>query len=273
MDKQTSHHKDVTVTEATLTAPSPYAAPASNLQKLPEAGMPLTVEQALVRGYDFGVFALLGEAWERTKGTKRVILGSYLLFTVVMMGLSFILPMVLMGAGAISVALLQGLGIVISVLLSIAAFVMIMALIYPFVVGVLMVGIRRAADQPIIFGEVFSHFGRTLPLVIAAVLMTILICIGNLLFLIPGIYLGIAYSLTLPLIVERGLSPWQAMEASRKGISQHWFKVLGLYLLLGLIIMASMLTLGILLIWTLPMMVVANGILYRTIFGVLPQTK
>lgn len=252
---------------------SPYAAPASNLQERPESATPLSIEQTLARGYDFSIGEVISEASQRMKGTKRIILGSYLLFSVVMMGLAFIVPMVLMALGALSIVAFQGVGIAFSILLAVLGFALLIALVYPFVVGVLMVGIRRAADQPITFGEVFSHFGRTLPLVVAAFLMVIMISLGNLLFLIPGIYLSIAYSLTLPLIVERGLSPWQAMEASRKGISKHWFKVLGLQLLIALILMASMLTLGILLIWTLPLAVVANGILYRTIFGVLPVAK
>ena len=66
--------------------------------------------------------------------------------------------------------------------------------------------------------------------------------------------------LAIPLIVERGLSPWQAMEASRKAITQHWFKVFGLFLLLGLI-------------WTIPLFVMVMGVLYRTIFGVLPVAR
>ena len=74
-----------------------------------------------------------------------------------------------------------------------------------------------------------------------------------LLLLIPGIYLSIAYRLAIPLVVERGLSPWQALEASRKAISQHWFKVFGLFFVLMLIMLLSMIPLGIGLIWTLPL--------------------
>ena len=139
--------------------------------------------------------------------------------------------------------------------------------------GLNMVGIRRAADQPVSFNEIFSHFGRTLPLLITAVVMMALVYLGMILLLIPGIYLSIAYILAIPLVVERGLSPWQALEASRKAISQHWFKVFGLFLLLGIITMLSAIPLGIGLIWTIPLMVVAMGVLYRTIFGVLPAAQ
>ena len=111
------------------------------------------------------------------------------------------------------------------------------------------------------------------PLIITAVVMMLLIYLGMILLLIPGIYLGVAYLLAVPLVVERGLSPWQALEASRKAITQHWFKVFGLFIVLGLIVIVSAIPLGIGLVWTIPLMVVAMGVLYRTIFGVLPAAR
>jgi uncharacterized membrane protein len=74
-------------------------------------------------------------------------------------------------------------------------------------------------------------------------------------------------------VVERGLSPWQALETSRKAISQHWFKVFGLFLLLGIIMGLSMIPVGIGLIWTIPLFIISMGVLYRTIFGVLPPAN
>jgi uncharacterized membrane protein len=58
------------------------------------------------------------------------------------------------------------------------------------------------------------------------------------------------------------------MEASRKAIMHHWFKVFFLLLAMSLIIFASMLPLLIGLNWAYPMSVVLIGILYREIFGV-----
>lgn len=136
-----------------------------------------------------------------------------------------------------------------------------------------MIGIRRAADQPISFNDVFSGLGLFVPLLITALLMTALIYIGTLLFVIPGIYLGVAYMLAIPLVIERGLSPWQALETSRKAINQHWFKVFGLFLALGVIMIIGMIPLGIGLIWTLPLFIISMGVLYRTIFGVLPTAN
>ena len=73
--------------------------------------------------------------------------------------------------------------------------------------------------------------------------------------------------MTYPLIIEKDLSPWEAMEASRKAIHHHWFQVFGLFFVMGLIFMISALPLGIGTFWTMPMGVIMFGIVYRTIFG------
>ncbi len=261
-------------------APNPFAAPASNLQAIADTGSVPTIEEALSRRYDFGVSDLLGEAWRLTKGTKGIIIGGFVVFYAALFAVMNILTIVLTIFGVAGVA---GLGLMSgddgsmavgamfafmigSMLLGFLA----TAMVYPFLAGINMVGIRAAAGQPVRFGEMFSHFGRSVPVVITALLMSVLIMVGYFLFVIPGIYLSVAYMLAIPLVVERGLSPWQALETSRKAIGQHWFKVFGLLMIFGVLMALSGLTLFIGLLWLIPLMVVAIGVLYRTIFGVRP---
>lgn len=248
-------------------ATNPYAVPTSQLQDAPAGAQAPSVEQALSRGYDFTIGGLLNEAWQLTKGTKGIIIGGFLIFYVAILVASFVVGAVL---GIFS---LFSDNLVLIIIGQLLTTIIASAVSYPFFAGLNMVGIRRAAGQPFSFNEIFSHFGSLVPLLIAAVLMMVLIYLGMILLLIPGIYLAVAYMLAIPLIVERGLSPWQAMEASRKAITQHWFKVFGLFLLLGLIVMVSAIPLGIGLIWTIPLFVMVMGVLYRTIFGVLPVAR
>lgn len=251
------------------TTPNPYAAPTSQLRDTSNDGQALTIEQALSRGYDFNIGDLISEAWQRTKGTKGIIIGGFIVFYVVLLVASFVFGGIFGLIGLTGGDELGMAAIIAQMLIGIFA----SALAYPFMAGINMVGIRRAADQPISFNEIFSHFGRTVPLLITAVVMMVLVYLGLILLIIPGLYLSIAYMLAIPLVVERGLSPWQALEASRKAITQHWFKVFGLFLLLGLIVGLSAIPLGIGLVWTIPLMIIAMGILYRTIFGVLPAAQ
>lgn len=246
---------------------NPYAVPSSQLQEAPSGDQALSIEQALSRGYDFTIGGLLSEAWQLTKGTKGIIIGGFVVFYLAIFVASFII------GGVLGIFSMFSENLVLIIISQLLTTIFASAVSYPFIAGLNMIGIRRAAGQPFSFNEIFSHFGRTLPLLGVAVLMMLLIYLGMILLLIPGIYLAVAYMLAIPLVVERGLSPWQAMEASRKAITQHWFKVFGLFLLLGLIVSISAIPLLIGLVWTIPLFVVAMGVLYRTIFGVLPVAR
>lgn len=263
------------------TVPNPYAVPSSNLQAAVDTSQVPTIEEALSRRYDFSVGELLSESWGRIKGTKGIILAGFVVFYAALFAVMNVLTLLLTIVGVAGVA---GLGLATggddtslamgavgamligTILLSFLS----TAMVYPFLAGINMVGIRRAADQPVRFGEMFSHFGRFIPIVITSLLMTLFIVIGYFLFVIPGIYLSVAYMLAVPLVVERGLSPWQALETSRKAIGQHWFKVFGLLIIFGVLMSLSVFTLFIGLLWLIPLMVVSIGVLYRIIFGVLP---
>jgi uncharacterized membrane protein len=97
----------------------------------------------------------------------------------------------------------------------------------------------------------------------------IMICtyLGFVLLIIPGIYLSIAYGLAKPLLVDRNLTPWQAMEVSRKALTHKWGSICLLYLAVMALVGLSALCLGIGLIWTMPWSMVVIGVLYRRIFG------
>ncbi|MEK1904214.1 MAG: hypothetical protein AAAB13_00410 [Pseudomonas sp.] len=250
------------------TAPNPYAAPSANLQELPANTQVPSIAEALSRGYDYSIGDLLSDAWQRVKGTKGIIFGGFVIFYVAMIIVTTILSAILGAIGILGETSATNL-----IIGQFAVSIIGSALTYPLLAGLNIVGIRRAADQPVSFNDIFSTLGRFVPLAVTALLMTVLVYIGTLLLIIPGIYLGVAYLLAIPLVAERGLTPWQALETSRKAISQHWFKAFFLFLALGLIMALSIIPLGVGLIWTMPLFVISVGVLYRTIFGVLPPAN
>jgi hypothetical protein len=245
---------------------NPYAAPVSNLQEAAVAEQVPSIEEALSRGYDFQVGALISESWRLVASSKGILIGGFLLYYAAIMlvntVLGFVLSLVGLEPGEDNLVGMFTSQFAIGILGSV--------LTYPLLAGLMLVGIRRAAGQEINFNQIFLAFNNPIPVIITGILMSVMVYAGMLLLLLPGIYLAFAYTLALPLVLERGLSPWQALETSRKAISQHWFKVFGWAMLLGLIILLSAIPLGIGLVWTMPMWMISTGILYRTIFGVLP---
>jgi hypothetical protein len=208
--------------------------------------------------YDFRVMEIISEAWARTSGTKGPIWGA--------IGLA-LLAIIAFSTGVAAIAsiigrgpLAAGLGGAAQLTISIAG--------YPFMAGLILIGIRRSIDLPINYKLAFSCFRMMLPIVIASILTSIFTTIGFFLLLIPGFYLSIAYLLTIHLIVDKEMGPWQAMEASRKGVQRRWFKAFGLYFLMSFICFLSAIPMGLGLIWTVPMFIIVGGILYREVFGV-----
>jgi uncharacterized membrane protein len=137
-----------------------------------------------------------------------------------------------------------------------------------FSAGLIYIGIRKVAGKSINWKMVFEGFSVAGKLIVATILQALLVGIGFLLLILPGIYLAIGYTMTVPLIVDRKMSPWQAMEESRKAIHGEWWKIFGLFVVMGLIFMISSLPFGLGLIWTWPMFVVLGGVVYRSLFGI-----
>jgi hypothetical protein len=81
--------------------------------------------------------------------------------------------------------------------------------------------IRR---QPAEFGDAFGGFSLAfLQLFLAGLVSGILFSIGLLFCLVPGIYLGVAWIFALPLVIDKNLDFWPAMELSRKVVTRHWW--------------------------------------------------
>jgi uncharacterized membrane protein len=100
--------------------------------------------------------------------------------------------------------------------------------------GLYLVFLKRVRGEPASLGDLFAGF-RTNPvhLVLAGVVTSILVWIGTTpcCLILPGVYLFVAWILTIPLVIDRRLEFWSAMELSRKTVTRVWFEMLGLVLL------------------------------------------
>ena len=100
--------------------------------------------------------------------------------------------------------------------------------------------------------------------------MGILLTIGFILLIIPGIYLSVGYLFVTMLIIDKRMQFWQAMETSRKIVTKKWWSFLGLIILLGLLNFVGALLLGIGLLVTVPWSVCILGAAYADIVGLEP---
>jgi hypothetical protein len=117
-------------------------------------------------------------------------------------------------------------------------------------------------------GDAFSGFGPvTGQLILLSLVMNILMIIGCVLCVIPGIYLAVAWLFAMPLVIDRQMNFWDAMESSRKMVNKHWFLVFAFLLVYTLLSLAGLIACCVGVFVTLPIGLGALMYAYETIFS------
>ena len=237
---------------------NPFAPPQAEL-KHPEAGTlthgERSLEDAMAGNWSITPSELFKQAWELKDGAKALCIGA-----VVISGF----------AGAISLGLSSEVTRHGTEIESLLTHIMILSVNAPLWAGMWRIVVKRAAGGNPHFAEMFGQFGKVVPLCIGSLILLVATYVGFALLILPGIYVAIAGALTIPLISERGLAPMDAFKTSLKAIRSHFFDVLTLYFLTGLVVLGGVLALGIGLIWALPTVLILGGVLALGIIWALP---
>jgi uncharacterized membrane protein len=221
-----------------------------------------SLERGLAGDYPLSIGEVISEAWERKNGNKGTVWAAMLMYFAALFVLSLVLRLVF-GAPPIPP---EGVAASTSPVQLIEQLLNIL-LVTPIWVGIIFLGVAIASDRPAKPVSIFSWYGRTVKLFITYILMVIMVMLGMLLLVLPGVYLAVAYQMALPLVADKDMGPWEALETSRKALTHKWFTFFGLLVIVVLASSVSMVLLGIPLIWILPAAVVGHGIVYRNIFG------
>lgn len=209
----------------------------------------------------FTMSTLLKDAWHYSKGAKGSIWGAVIFMYLILIGMGvasafYLVPLLPIQEDPLQVLLVEG-GL--QVLYTLLSFV--------FTAGIILIGINKIGQLPYSWKMVFSGFKRFGSLLLLFILQSVMLLIGFLLFLLPGIYLSVGYILAIPLLFVKKLSPWQALEASRKAVHKRWWTVFFTLVVMGILAAISSIPLGLGLIWTVPMFFILVGVLYYHFFG------
>ncbi len=94
---------------------------------------------------------------------------------------------------------------------------------------------KNARKEPVNFVDMGGGFSYFVPLSIGLLLANVFTALGFNAFIIPGLYLLIAYKFVIPVITLLGTNVWSGLETSRKVISIRWWSFLGYAMFLFLI--------------------------------------
>jgi len=222
---------------------------------------PGSIEETLAGRADLRVGAVLAEAWARTRGVKSPILaGSVAVFAL---------------ANLVSHYLGSWLGVDFEALLqnqpqdplaTTVLQVVLMMIVYPFMGGVLLFGLRHSVGLPVRFDDLFSQYRRVLPIVAVALLQSVLTGIGFALLIVPGLYLSFALILAVPLKVERDLPLFECLLTSVRLVNRKFLEVAALVLAAAALLLLGVISL-IGWIWTVPWTAMIFAIVYRQLAG------
>ncbi|NMP15511.1 hypothetical protein [Thalassotalea sp. Y01] len=232
-----------------------------------------TVEKAEQGDYTLDVASILKEGWAITKNHKTPIIS----------GLLFVFFIAIIAVSVIASYLGGPENMMADPQANVIANMVLTVIIWPFLAGVEMMGVSHAVGIKTRTGFVFAFLKRSAFIALTAIIVWSLTSLGFALIL-PGIYIAIALSLTVPLLIEKNMTPIQAIILSFKATRFQWLRLLQIYSALFSLAIMSILpaVMGAPLLISLPIMVVAllllapyyynvKGILYREIFGVSMQ--
>ncbi len=240
------------------------------------AGLP---QESLERDYDLDIGRCFANAWDLMKGNFGMIFGGVAIYLLVQGGMSLL-------------AQIPVIGIILSLVSIIVT--------GPLTAGVYYFLLKNIRHQPSDIGDIFAGFRIAFgQLILGYVVMALLsglaalpgaalmafpiyqfahheavtgvlvlwIGLAFILVLVPLVYLSVSWIFVLPLIIDRQMDFWPAMEASRKMVGKHWWSVFGLLVVCGLVNILGLLACCVGVFFSAPIAFGAMMYAYETIFS------
>lgn len=214
-----------------------------------ESGSQRSIDSLIQQGYSLDIGRSISRGWEILKQNMGPFIGYFVIVFLISVVLGFVFNDLRVVANLITL-IIGG----------------------PLNAGFFIVAFKIMKRQSTSFDDFFRGFNNFLPLSLTNILVSIVTLIGFILLIIPGIYLAVAYCFAIPLVVDKKMQPWEAMETSRKLITKQWFTffILGIVLLLINIVGAIPAGLGLLI--TVPLSYCTIAAAYESVVG-LPMTS
>lgn len=239
-----------------------YATPESDLEQRP-AGVRRggNIEDAIAGNIEVNMLETLAEAWRDLKGFKlkchiATLIWLAIYTVALLISIPVVFGLVALGADGETASLLGSLVQLVAI-----------AVTMPMMVGITVMGIRHSQRRSVSASTVLNYFHRAPAAILWYFLYSLMIMLGYVLLIVPGIYLTFAYMFSLPLMFEKDMSAWQSLEVSRKAVTRIWFRATGFVLLLCLLLVVGTIPLGLPLIWVLPWVALAFAMVYFKLFG------
>lgn len=137
----------------------------------------------------------------------------------------------------------------------------------PLITGLYMMGVSHARGHKTSVFSLFHYIPALLILALTHLVNNIIVQLGLVLLIVPGVYLWMATSFSLMLVADKSLTPIRAIILSCRVFNAYWSKLITIFAIFFLIFLTVPMTLGLSLIWVLPLYFSMLGLLYQELIG------
>ena len=249
---------------ATILAGAPPALPSSTLPGAAPS-TPISADELLQKDYELDVISCLSRAWALTQKNLLPVVGfSFLVFA----ASSVVDKLIELISGSSMDDMVQGHFTPQGVFLVLLTSLISAPVETVFLAGLYRYYLKLIRGQDTELGDAFSGFGAAfVPLVLLGIVQGVLVWLGVCLCILPGLYLGIAWAFAIPLVIDRHIGFWDAMELSRKVVTRHWFTILALVVLNAVVSLAGLIACCVGVLVTAPVAIIAMAYAYEDIFS------
>lgn len=171
----------------------------------------------------FSIVEAFKFAWERFKNNWAVLVGMAAIMWLVPLIPAFLLFGIAPDNQGQAVAIVSVIGLLMVVL---------NMLIFR---GALKLGLKVHDNQPTGIQEIWADTGKILSFLGTAILFGVILIVGLILLIIPGIIWGVKYSMSVLVAVDRGLSPKDALKKSAELTRGYFWPLLSFYAVVAIV--------------------------------------
>ncbi|QDH81416.1 hypothetical protein FKX85_21235 [Echinicola soli] len=158
----------------------------------------LQLNRLIERGYDFDIQTVFLEGWALFKQQPVFSIG----YTGFVISLELIFLLYLKEYALLFSVFLAG----------------------PLFSGFFLVANKLKADENVAYTDFFQGFSYYIPVILIWLIGQVLVSVGLILFIVPGVYLMVGYSMAILLHIFAGLDFWDSLEYSRRVVTKNWWK-------------------------------------------------
>ena len=228
-------------------------------------GFAVSAEQLLAQDYNLDIGSCVTRSWNLVKNNLGPVIGISALVLILSAAINqffslftraTIQQMILQHQVSVrGVALILVIGIVTAPVYSVL------------IGGLLRYYLKLIRGEGATVADAFSGFGPSLgQLMLLGLVQGLLTNLGFIFCILPGIYLAVSWYYALPLVMDRHLGFWEAMELSRKVVGKHWFLVFAFLLVIGLLSISGIILCCVGILVSLPVGMIALMYGYEDVF-------